>query len=152
MHGNGALVPHSGRMSRQMAMLDRMAFTGEADVRAREQMDKDELEMATLAAKVNDAKRAMEKYGTSLASIAELLRRMETQAMTAAEIAINEQMVREHEAVMVAAITEFCGGNVDAKRIVADDVDKLRQSIQGGNGRRGRVSRKPHADFDVQED
>src|SRR5262245_61364432 len=102
-HGNGsALVPSNGRVSRHMAMLNRIAFTGDADIRAREQMDKDELETAKLATKVNDAKRAMEKYGASLASIADILRRMEAEDMTAAEMAITQRMVMEHQKAMAS--------------------------------------------------
>ena len=65
-HGNGALVPCNGRVSRQAALLDRICFTSDAEVRAREQADKDELEIGKLAEKVTDGKRAMEKYQAGL--------------------------------------------------------------------------------------
>jgi hypothetical protein len=126
-----------------------MTFESDVDVRTREQGDKDELETAKLAAKAGDAKRAMEKYATGLASIADLLRRMEAEDMTAAEVAITQQMVMEYQKAVTAAVAEFCG-NIDAEKVVTQDVEKLRQSMQG-NGRR-RKPMKPSDGFSVQED
>jgi hypothetical protein len=145
---NGAITVFEPRSARNRAILDRMAFSSDAEIRASEKAERDELEAKKLAEKAVDAKRTMGKYAASLEALADLFRRLEGERdLTSAERAMTESLVREHQRVMAETLREFCGDSVDAERLVSDDTGKLRECIASQLGsRRGRPSSDQHRD------
>ena len=127
---NGALTVFEPRSARNRAILDRMAYTSDAEIRASEKAERDELEAKKLAEKAVDAKRTMGKYAASLEALADLFRRLEGERdLTSAEGAMTESLVREHQRVMAETLREFCGDSVDAEKAVSTDTAKLRDQI-----------------------
>jgi hypothetical protein len=147
---NGALIVIEPHVTRQRAMLNRMTYEADADLRQSTAAEWDELDAKKLAEKAADANRTLGKYGASLEALADLYHRLEgASELSAAERATTEAVVREHQRVMAESLRQFCGDGVDAEHIVSEDTAKLRESI-ANRSRRGRHARTQPRDDDGQ--